>query len=162
MVKGNDMFKTRKKVFANGKKIACKTVVIMFIMFVITVPVYAYSTNWAMEMSTNGRIVDGEKNGAFHKLDAGKVSINGTIFTHSNANGNGQPTNKLHFSLYNKTSGNYFGSIDAKPSGYAYGEVDFSGTYEESVGGGTKYYLYIWRSESDGTHVSASGKLKNE
>lgn len=133
-------------------------IVALVIGAVVTIPTYAITFKWSMAMSTNGRVVDGKKNGVFHKLQYGHVKIKGTIFTHSNKNGNGQPTNKLHFELYNKSSGNCFGDISKKPSGYAMNYVDFSGIYPKKVGGGTKYYLYIWRAESDGTELTANGE----
>lgn len=124
---------------------------------VVTVPTYAITFNWSMEMSTNGRLVDGKKNGVYHKLSYGHVKIKGSIHTYSNKNGNGGATNPLHFQLYNKNTGNCFGDITKKPSGYAFGNVSFSGIYPKKVGGGNGYYLYIWRVDSDGTSLSASG-----
>lgn len=132
--------------------------VALIIGAVVTVPTYAVTFKWSMSMSTNGRVVDGKKNGVFHKLSYGHVKIKGTIYTLSNKNGNGERTNKLHFELYNKTTGNYFGDISKKPSGYAMDYVDFEGIYPKKVGGGNKYYLYIWRADSDGTSLSADGK----
>ncbi len=132
------------------------------ISIIVLIPVYAATSSWKFSMSTGGCEVNGKKNGVFHKLSKGKVGISGEVYTHSNANGNGGPTNYLNFSLYNKTTGNYFGNVKVKPSGYAFGTKKISGTYSKAVGGGTKYYLVIYRSNSDGTKLSGSGKLKNK
>lgn len=144
-----------------GKKRIINSISIMLITLIIgitlAVPTYAITFKWSISMSTNGRIVDGKKNGVYHKLSYGYVKIKGTIYTHSNKNGNGRPTNELHFQLYNKSTGNCFGDITKKPSGYAMDYVDFSGIYPKKVGGGNKYYLAIWRVDSDGTKLSADG-----
>lgn len=144
------------------KKIISKVVIGMFILGIMVTPIYAASSSWGFTMSTNGRVVDGGKNGAFHTLKKGKVKISGNIHTNSVRYGNGLSTNQLNFELYNKTTGNCFGNVKVRPSGYAFSSVDFSGKYDKAVGGGTKYYLYIWRGESDGTGLDATGKLENQ
>lgn len=54
-------------------------------------------------------------------------------------------------------------SFQTRPSEEIGGKVSISGTYEESVGGGTKYYLYVWRGGSDGTALNVNkGTLKNK
>ena len=61
--------------------------VVLVIGAVVTVPTYAITFSWSM--STNGRLVDGSKNGVYHKLSYGHVKIKGSIHTYSNKNGNG-------------------------------------------------------------------------
>ena len=138
------------------------SMLVVILALVTIVPVLAATSNWKFSMSTGGCEVNGKKNGVFHKLSKGKIAINGDIYTHSNANGNGSSTNYLNFALYNKTTGNYFGTVKAKPSGYAHGTKKISGTFSKAVGGGTKYYLVIYRGNGDGTKLSGSGKLKNK
>lgn len=69
------------------------------------------------------------------------------------------------------TSGySYKVTVDASVSGNSFGEISvipkadalkyFSGTFS-SVGGGTKYYLVAYRTESDGRRIEADGTLKN-
>jgi len=61
------------------------------------------------------------------------------------------------FSLWNATTGNNFGSVQAKVGS------NFSGTFK-AVGGGTKYFLRIERinSKDDGNNLKGSGTLKNQ
>lgn len=144
------------------KRIFTKGLVITFILSIMLTPVYAVSSEWSMTMSSEGRIVDGSKNGVYHKLDKGKVCISGTMKTIDNKSIKGG-VNKVHITLYNKTTGNYFGDVTVTPSEEIGGKVSISGTYEESVGGGTKYYLYVWRGGSDGTALNVNkGTLKNK
>ena len=140
------------------KEIAVSIFVVVLIGITLSVPVWAVTFYWSFDMSTNGRVVDGNKNGVYHKLSKGYVKIKGSIYTEKNAKGDGQPTNYVHFQLYNKSSGNCFGDIKKKPSGTALKSVDFSGVYSKKVGGGNKYYLVIWRGDSDGTSIGGSGK----
>ena len=51
-----------------------------------------------------------------------------------------------------------FGEISVIPKADAL--KYFSGTFS-SVGGGTKYYLVAYRTESDGRRIEADGTLKN-
>ena len=93
-------------------------------------------SNWGFSMNWDGRYVNGANNGVYHSLGPYKVYIE----------------------LLNKTSGNSFGEISVIPKAEAL--KYFSGTFS-SVGGGTKYYLVAYRTESDGRRIEADGTLKN-
>ncbi len=135
------------------------TLLIIFtIGTVLTIPTYAITFKWSLSMSTNGRVVDGKKNDVYHKLSYGHVKIKGSVFTVSNKNIHSSQTNKLHFQLYNKTTGNCFGDVTTRPGACKLDKIYFEGIYSKKVGGGNKYYLYVWRTESDGTSLTAEGK----
>ena len=61
-----------------GKKRIINSISIMLITLIIgitlAVPTYAITFKWSISMSTNGRIVDGKKNGVYHKLSYGRRS----------------------------------------------------------------------------------------
>lgn len=59
----------------------------------------------------------------------------------------------------NKTTGNEFGTIETKvPTGGTTGSVN--GTFS-GLGGGTNYYLLIWKVEEDGRTIEGSGTVSN-
>ncbi|MFF3023756.1 hypothetical protein ACFVRR_14040 [Gottfriedia sp. NPDC057948] len=101
--------------------------------------------------------LDGRGDGAYHKLDAGKVLINGSTYVYSKDAGAKNTPIHLLFSLWNATSGYSFGSVQAKVSS------NFSGMFK-TVGGGTKYFLRIERinSNDDGNNLKGSRTLKNQ
>lgn len=126
------------------------------LLFVVTaVPALAASGNYGFTMSL--RVVDGSENGQFYTLNKGSATIKGTHAVVSSLPGALGP-NPINYQLYNKTSGNSFGIVKATP--LANGErTTVSGTYT-GLGGGTSYYLYIWRTD-DGRTVNGSGTISN-
>lgn len=142
------------------KHIGEMSIILAIICLISMMPVYAASSSFWFEMNTNGRVINGSDNGAYHSLDKGVVSISGTATTNASQNLNGN-SNTVYVQLLNKTSGNSFGTVTFKPSASLGDKVHFSGTYS-SVGGGSKYYLMIYRNQSDGLGFTGSGTLKNQ
>ena len=143
------------------KNVVTSLVVCLSLLTIAAIPVMAATSSWSMIMGTNGRIIDGSKNSVYHELDAGTAKITGTIKTISNTGLSGE-TNTLYISLYNKSSGSCYGTVSVKPSAVVNGTVSVSGTFSENVVAGKKYYLKIYRANSDGTYLNGSGTLKNK
>ena len=139
-----------------NKYIYC-IVIILLSLIIAILPIYAASSGWSFSMDWDGRYVNGSNNGVYHTLNQGGVQITGTVSNTYSRPGALGPY-KLYFELLNKTSGNSFGRVTVTPT--ANGTKNFSGTFS-SVGGGTKYYLVIYRTESDGRKITGSGTLKN-
>lgn len=121
------------------------------------IPAYAATSSYSFSMSF--RVVDGSANKEFHKLDKGSVSISGTHRVSSSGDGAYSPL-QLNYQLCNKTSGNCFGTVKATPRADGKSSI-VSGTYS-GLGGGTNYYLLIYRNGTDGHTISGSGKLANK
>lgn len=145
-----------------GKKKITELAIICTMLVVMALPVFAASSSWGFSMGVDGRVIDGSSNGVYHKLSAGKVNISGKVKTvSSKALTSG--TNDVYIALYNKTSGNFFGTVSVTPSAYINGEVSFSNTFATAVGGGTNYYLVIYRLETDGKALKGyDGVLANK
>ncbi|MGG0177742.1 hypothetical protein [Gottfriedia acidiceleris] len=138
----------------NLKSIFFSTIAVSFLSLVFIIPAFASTSIFNLKM--NKVYLDGRVDGAYHKLDAGKVLINGSTYVYSKDAGAKNTPTQLLFSLWNSTSGNSFGSVQAKVGS------NFSGTFK-TVGGGTKYYLIITRvdGKDDGNNIKGSGTLKN-
>ncbi len=136
------------------------TIIIVLLLFTMSVPTFAKSN--AFEFTLSNRVVDGSQNGKYHSLDGGTyASISGSMIQTG-----GSTVNDSKYTIYaelcNKTSGNSFGVVTlGKPTGDIT-KTTFSGTFSKrKTGGGTKYYLIIYRGESDGRTMSGSGTLKD-
>lgn len=143
-----------------NEKIVRKSIsmlVFLAITVITILPIYATSSNWGFSMNWDGRYVNGANNGVYHSLEKGGVQLSGTIENTYSRPGALGPY-KVYIELLNKTSGNSFGEISVIPKADAL--KYFSGTFS-SVGGGTKYYLVAYRTESDGRRIEADGTLKN-
>lgn len=126
------------------------------ITFVAVLPSLSLAASNSYSFTMNYRVVDGSANGQFKKLSKGKAYISGTHkITKSLPGALGPYT--LHYQLFNKTSGNSFGTVKSTPTKSG---TSFSGTYS-GLGGGTKYYLFIYKIEWDGHTVQGSGKIYN-
>lgn len=122
------------------------------------IPAYAATSSYSFTMSF--RVVDGSANKEFHKLDKGSVSISGSHRVSSSGDGARDTPLQLNYQLCNKTSGNCFGTVKATPR--ADGTRTYvNGTYS-GLGGGTNYYLFIYRNGTDGHTISGSGTLSNK
>lgn len=130
-------------------------IITCMLLVVLAVPTFAASSKYNFTM--NYRVVDGSENGEYHTLSAGKAYIYGT---HRQFSSVPNPTgpNTINYQLYNATSGNNFGIVKAIPNSYGE-ETTVSGTYS-GLGGGTKYYLFIWRVD-DGRDIKGSGSIYN-
>lgn len=123
------------------------------------IPVFATSSSFGFTMSN--RVVDGSENGAYHSLAGGTYpSISGSMIQ---VGGQTQSPDActIYATLLNKTSGNSFGTVTlGRPdlNGHA---TDFSGRFSKKTGGGSKYYLIVYRNQSDGRVMSGTGTLKD-
>lgn len=130
------------KVLITAKCVMCVFLVCVLLVGVIALPVFAKSSSWNFEMNYKCRVVDGAKNKKFHSLDKRKAKISGKVWPGKVCPGATTPRT-LYFELHNKTSGNKFGTVSVTPYAKKDKSKSFSCTYSKSVGGGTKYYLYI-------------------
>lgn len=149
------------KVLITAKCVMCVFLVCVLLVGVIALPVFAKSSSWNFEMNYKCRVVDGAKNKKFHSLDKGKAKISGKVWPGKVCPGATIPRT-LYFELHNKTSGNKFGTVSVTPYAKKDKSKSFSCTYSKSVGGGTKYYLYIFRAEADGRTIQGTGTLANK
>lgn len=133
------------------------SVVIVFTLLISSIFVFALSSSWGFKMGSDGSYINGNNNKVYHSLAKGGVSITGIVKNSYSVLGATGP-NQLTFVLMNRTSGNSFGKVYVTPK--AGGSKSFSGTFS-SVGGGTTYYLVIYRANSDGRELVGSGTLKN-
>lgn len=120
------------------------------------VPTFAASSSYNFTLSH--RLVDGSNNNSFHKLDKGSVSIFETHQISSSEKGARDNALQLNYQLCNKTSGNCFGTVKATPKK---SRSYVNGTYK-GLGGGSKYYLIIYRNRTDGHTNKGSGTLSNK
>lgn len=148
------MMKTKKRVLFNSTIIM---LLILSMFFIGSLTVLAKSSSVSFTMNWDGRYINGKNNGVYHSLSAGGVQIRGTIentYTRPGAVG----PNTITIELWNKTTGNYFGSVKVTPK--ANSRKSFSGTFS-SVGGGNKYYLIIYRANADGRRMVGNATLSN-
>ncbi|MEI3611086.1 hypothetical protein [Pseudogracilibacillus sp. SO30301A] len=129
--------------------------VVIFSVMVAT-PVLAASNSYSFTMAH--RVVDGGKNGQFMRLSKGSASISGSHYQSLAQSGATGP-NSVRYTLYNKTSGNSFGTVTSTPTTDGK-RKSFSGSYS-GLGGGTKYYLLIWKTYEDGRTIKGSGTVSN-
>lgn len=134
--------------------------VAMLLLLTMSIPVLAKSSSFSFELAHS--IVDGSENNKYHTLDGGTYpKISGSM-RQIGGSTVGAGTNTIYAKLYNKTSGNYFGTVELgkpDPDGWA---TSFSGTFNnKKTGGGSKYYLVIYRTNSDGRIMYGTGTLKD-
>jgi len=122
----------------------------------MAIPTLAASSSYSFTM--NYRMVDGAANGQFHSLSAGTAKISGSHYQYA-SEPNPTGPNVINYQLWNKTSGNNFGIVKSTPTSDG-NRVYFQGSYPTSVGGGTNYYLQIWRVD-DGRDIKGSGSVYN-
>lgn len=136
-------------------KILSLVFILMFTM-VMAIPTLAASNSYSYTM--NFRVVDGSANGKFFNLSQGDAWIEGYQRQYSSDPGAVGP-NTIHYQLYNKTSGNSFGDVTSfAPTDGS--NRSFSGKYT-GLGGGTSYYLFIWKAADDGRNVDGVGTVSN-
>lgn len=130
-------------------------------VLLVTMSIPALAKSNSFDFTMKYRVVDGSTNKEYHSLKGGTYpSISGSM-RQSGGTTNTTLRNKIYAELCNKTSGNSFGSVtlgrptlDGKATG-------FSGKFDKKTGGGSKYYLIIYRTESDGRIMTGSGTLKD-
>lgn len=138
------------------KRLFTMSLVIMFIFTTIAPSVFAASNSYSFTMKH--RVVDGSASGKYMKLKKGKATISGSHYQSEERYGAVGP-NEVHYTLYNKTSGNSFGTITSTAPTNGNSQ-SYSGTFS-GLGGGTKYYLLIYKVYEDGRTVKGSGTVSN-
>ncbi|MBP1970988.1 hypothetical protein J2Z83_003125 [Virgibacillus natechei] len=126
------------------------------LLFLFAIPAYAASNSFSFTMEH--RVVDGSANGEFMTLSRGSAALSGSHYISSSKSGAGGP-NQIAYQLCNQTSGNCFGIIRSTPRDDGL-RRSFNGTYT-GLGGGTSYYLMIYRGANDGHTISGSGTVRN-
>ena len=130
--------------------------VVCFLALIMAVPTFAASSKYSFSMSY--RYVDGSANGQFHSLSKGTAKIDG-LHRQFSADANPTGPNTVHYQLRNKTSGKSYGVVSSTP--YSDGSAkNVSGTYS-GIGGGTNYYLVIWKDADDGRNTKGYGTVSN-
>lgn len=149
-----------EKILSKSKRIVIYLLLAFMFLGLLAMPVLAKSSSWSMKLSYKCRVVDGSANGKYHSLSAGYAKINGSVYPSYVAPGATTPQT-LTFQLKNKTSGNSFGRVTVTPYAKKNKAKSFSSKYDKKVGGGTKYYLFIYRGVEDGRTIIGNGTLAN-
>jgi hypothetical protein len=131
-------------------------IILSFITFVAVLPSVSLAASNVYDFTMSYRVVDGSENGKFMTLSKGTAKISGRHKISSSLPGALGPFT-VNYQLYNKTSGNSFGIVKDTPSKTEHG---FSGSYS-GLGGGTSYYLFIWKSDVDGHTITGNGTVFN-
>jgi hypothetical protein len=153
LVRGHVRIYEKRMIFLKTKLLSIG--IIGFLALIMAIPALAASNSYSFTM--NYRVVDGSANGQFHTLKSGTASIRGSHYQYS-AEPNSVGPNPVNYQLYNKTSGNSFGIVKSTPTTDG-SSKSFSGSYS-GLGGGTSYYLFIWRTD-DGRNIKGSGLIFN-
>jgi hypothetical protein len=129
------------------------------LLSIMSIPVFAKSSGF--DFTLKHRVVNGSKNGEYHSLAGGtKPLISGSMEQTGGSTVNNL-SNTIYAELLNKTSGNSFGVVTLGKPSKTGKKTSFSGRFTKKTGGGTKYYLIIYRTSSDGRVMSGSGILKD-
>lgn len=140
------------------KKKSLTIFTIGFICFMMLLPSFALAASSKYSFTMNYRVVDGSANGIYHSLSKGKAYIEGMQRVASKDKGHVPKPYTVNYTLYNKTSGNKFGNVAKTPPDSGSNAV--AGSYS-GLGGGTKYYLLIWKTEDDGFNITGDGSVYN-
>ncbi|MBC1372111.1 hypothetical protein HB847_06975 [Listeria booriae] len=144
------------------RKVVMGFFVLVFIsVFSLPLLVEAASTSYSFTM--DNRVVDGSVTGKYHKLSSGNAYLTGSQYVYSTDSGYAKNPLAIGYELRNKTTRNSFGSFfKAVPSRSSAYPTKISKTkFSKSVGGGTNYYLIIWKGSNDGNNVKGSGTVSN-
>lgn len=130
-----------------------------FLFTVMSMPALAKSSMFDFTMKN--RLVDGSKNGIYHSLTGGTYpTLEGDIYQTGGAIVNAG-RNTIYAELRNKTSKNSFGEVILGRPDDKGKKVSFSRKFSKKTGGGNKYYLIFYRTESDGRIMSGEGTLSD-
>lgn len=141
-----------------GKIFSLLTVIV--VIAVMAMPTFASSSNFSFVMKH--RVVDGSKNGEYHSLNGGTYpTLSGEMYQDGGFLYNNNLRNNVYVELRNKTSGNSFGAVDLGRPTLDGSSVDFSETFSKKTGGGSKYYLIVYRIADDGRVMRGSGTLED-
>ncbi|KPN14811.1 hypothetical protein AKG37_07040 [Bacillus australimaris] len=131
-------------------------VMLVLFSFVMVVPTFAKTNQYSFTMEK--RAVNGSDLGKYYTLSKGSAKISGSQWQ-SKKLPNAKGPNLVYYELRNKTTGNSFGTVTSRPN--ANGSSNkVSGTFK-GLGGGNKYYLFVYKIEIDGRHLKGSGKVYN-
>lgn len=131
-------------------------------ILIIVTPVFANSSTWSFLAFYDGRYLSGKANGVFHTLTAGSLTNSGSIWVTMIMGGSPNGLQPWYFEVWKKNT-----IFDQKicTSNPVYPNVmvgrQYATTFSKNCGNipDGKYYLVIWRSESDNREVQGSGTL---
>lgn len=132
----------------------------LIMLLVMSIPVLANTSNWSFTMDF--RVVDGDGNGVYHEMDAGSMTISGSIWVYSTDQGHNQSTNTVTIEVWKKNTlwfDDLVGSVSVTPR-----TDGVSSSFSKNLGSvnsGT-YYIFAWKTEDDGFNLKASGKLETK
>lgn len=130
---------------------------------IFSLPLFVEAASTGYSFTMDNRVVDGSVTGKYHKLSSGSAYLTGSQYIYSTDKGYSKQPNPIGYELRNKTTRNSFGSFSkAVPSRSSAYPTKISKTkFSKTVGGGTNYYLIIWKSDNDGNNVKGSGTVSN-
>ena len=128
-------------------------IILGLLALVMATPAITQAASNSYSFTLNYGVVDGSKNGQFYNLKKGTAKLSGKQYQYAN-DPNPVGPNTIYYQLRNKTSGNSFGTTSARGT-----NTSVSGSFS-GLGGGTSYYLYIWRTD-DGRDMKGSGTVSN-
>ena len=141
-----------------GKIFSLLTVIV--VIAVMAMPTFASSSNFSFIMKH--RVVDGSKNGEYHSFNGGTFpTLSGEMYQDGGFLYNNNLRNNVYVELRNKTSGNSFGEVNLGRPTLDGSSVDFSETFSKKTGGGSKYYLIVYRIADDGRVMRGFGTLED-
>jgi hypothetical protein len=137
------------------------TAAITFMMLIMASPALANSSSWYFYMDRNGYAVDGQKNGIYHHLTAGTLTLSGKVWTAAIAPG-ATTVRPVTIEVWKDgivdskvcSAGPYYTSANNTGQSYAVTVSKNCGSISDS-----DYHLFIWRSASDGRDIEGSGTL---
>ena len=130
----------------------------LLVALVMVTPVMANSSGWYFLAFYDGRVVNGHDNGVFHQMNAGYLTVAGTLETtaiYGSPNGNQGWTFEVWKDtfIHQKMCG--VGKVAAPAS---WGDtVSFSYRCANVASG--SYFMKIWRAETDNREVEGWGTL---
>ncbi|MBA3925998.1 hypothetical protein [Listeria rustica] len=141
----------------------CTGVLILLFVSIFSLPLIVKAASTGYSFTMDKRVVDGSVTGKYHKLSKGNAYLTGSQYIYSADKGYSKKANAIGYELRNKTTRNSFGSfskaLSSRSSTYP---TKISKTrFSKTVGGGTQYYLIMWKNDDDGNNVKGSGTVSN-
>lgn len=135
----------------------------VIIMLVMVTPALANSSTWSFLAFYDGRYLSGKANGVFHTMTAGALTNSGKIWVTMIQGGTPNGLQPWYFEVWKKNT-----LFDTKicTSDPVYPNVmvgsQYPTNFSKSCGNisAGKYYLVIWRADSDNREVKGTGTLR--
>lgn len=133
------------------------TVFALFVMLIMATPALANTSSWYFLAYYDGRVVNGKKNGVYHEMTAGALTISGTITTTA-VYGNPSKAEPWYFEVRRWDNNKKVCTAGPIPVPLWWNQTQSSRKSCGSIPAG-KYYLVIWRADADDREVTGSGSL---